>query len=178
MKEFDAIDLGGSGQLIFRQGEEDSLKIKADHNVLPLITATVEGSTLHLAIRDNVSLETHSPIVYTVTAKTLKALRVSGSGSAKLESNSTERLDVRISGSGAVVASGRGLGRPDPKGQCRDDRQGEDERADQEKARHVAPPDCFKIENVINGGECTAGRAVRKWRHRSLIVRQRRRRYL
>lgn len=104
---FDAIELGGSGRLIFRQGDEDSLKIKADDNVLPLITANVEGSTLHLGIRDNVSIETHSSIVYTVTAKTLKALRVSGSGSAKLESLSTERLDVRISGSGAVAASGR-----------------------------------------------------------------------
>lgn len=104
---FDAIELGGSGRLVFRQADEDSLKIKADDNVLPFITATVEGQTLHLGIRDNVSIETHSPIVYVVTAKALSAVRVSGSGSARLESLSTERLEVRISGSGAVVASGR-----------------------------------------------------------------------
>lgn len=105
--QFDAIDLSGSGQLVFRQGDSESLTIKADDNVLPYITSTVEGGKLHLGVRSNVSLQTHLPIAYTVTARNLKAVHLSGSGSAKLDSLSTDRLDVRITGSGDVVASGR-----------------------------------------------------------------------
>ncbi|HEY2588051.1 MAG TPA: hypothetical protein VGI81_20075, partial [Tepidisphaeraceae bacterium] len=32
---FDVIDVAGSGRLIFRQGDKESLTIKADDNVLP-----------------------------------------------------------------------------------------------------------------------------------------------
>lgn len=105
--QFDVIDLAGGGQLVFRQGDSESLTIKADDNVLPYITSTVQGGELHLGVRNNVSFQTHLPIVYTVTARNLKAIHLSGSGSAKLESLSTDRLEVRISGSGDVVASGR-----------------------------------------------------------------------
>lgn len=105
--QFDAIDLSRSGQLVFRQGDSESLTIKADDNVLPLLTSTVQGGELHLGVRNNVSLQTHLPIVYTVTARNLKAVHLSGSGSAKLDSLSADRLEVRISGSGDVAASGR-----------------------------------------------------------------------
>ncbi|HEY2585928.1 MAG TPA: DUF2807 domain-containing protein, partial [Tepidisphaeraceae bacterium] len=73
----------------------------------PYITSTVEGNALHLGFRNNVSLQTHAPIEYTVTARDLKAVRLSGSVDAKLDSLSTDRLEVAISGSGNVAASGR-----------------------------------------------------------------------
>lgn len=104
---FDVIDVAGSGRLIFRQGDKESLTIKADDNVLPYITSTVDGNELHLGIRNNVSLQTHAPVVYTITARDLKAVRLSGSVDAKLDALSTDRLEVTLSGSGDVVASGR-----------------------------------------------------------------------
>lgn len=105
--QFDAIELSGSGQLIFRQGDKESLSIKADDNLLPYLTSTMEGGTLHLGVRNNVLIQTHLPIVYTVTARNLKAVHLSGSGSAKLDSLSTDRLEIDVTGSGDVVASGR-----------------------------------------------------------------------
>lgn len=104
---FDVIDVTGSGRLIFRQGDAESLTIKADDNVLPFITSAVNDHELHLGIRNNVSLQTRSAIVYTVTARELKAVHLSGSVSAKLDSLTTDRLAITISGSGDVVAAGK-----------------------------------------------------------------------
>jgi hypothetical protein len=104
---FDAIDIAGSGRLVFRQGDQESLKIEADDNVLPFIKSSVEGNELRLAFRNNVSLQARSLIVYTVTARDLKAVNLSGSVSAKLDSLSTDRLEIEISGSGDVAATGR-----------------------------------------------------------------------
>ncbi|HXE55019.1 MAG TPA: head GIN domain-containing protein [Tepidisphaeraceae bacterium] len=104
---FDVISIGGSGRLIFRQGDEESLKIKADDNVLQYLTSSVEGNELRLGVRGNTSLQTHSPIVYTVTARDLKAVHLSGSVAAQLDSVSTDRLEVSISGTGNVVVTGR-----------------------------------------------------------------------
>ena len=104
---FDVIDVAGSGQLLFRQGDKESLTIKADDNVLPFITSSVDGNELHLGVRDNVSLQTHAPLMYIVTARDLKAVRLSGAVSAKLDSLATDRLEVTLSGSGDVAASGR-----------------------------------------------------------------------
>lgn len=128
--EFQAVALGGSMDLVVRQGAQ-SVQVQADDNLLPLLETVVEpgpsGPTLHVRWKKGHSLRNRSKVLVLVSSPRLTALSSSGSGDIKLETFSTpamkfsmsgsgdvrieklttEDLDIGISGSSDVVGSGR-----------------------------------------------------------------------
>lgn len=128
---FQAVAIKGSVDVVLRQAAKESVEVRADDNLLPLIETTVADRdgvpTLEVATKKGTRISTRSKITVTVDLPTLKAISISGSGEAsgdklqvgdlqvrivgagdvRLRQLSAESLGVKISGNGDVQATGR-----------------------------------------------------------------------
>ena len=101
------ISLSGSGQLFVEQGDTESLTVTTDDNLLQYISTQVHGNALDLGFNDPMTnVQPTNGIVFRLTVKKLEGLEISGSGQAEAKGVSTDRLQVRISGSGGVAGQG------------------------------------------------------------------------
>jgi hypothetical protein len=97
---FSKVDLSGIGTLVIEQGSSESLEITADDNILEYLTSDVSGSTLNLGVRDFVSIDPKTDIIYHLSVKNLKKIETSGLGIVEIDSIDTNDLEIEISGSG------------------------------------------------------------------------------
>jgi hypothetical protein len=123
----DGIDINGPMQVEVRVGQQASLQVEGDSNILPLLRTDASGGTLRVWVDGNI--RTSNPLRVTYTTPTLRhvaangsgALTVSGLNGAPLElalngsravrlAGSVERLDARLNGSGGLNASGLNSG--------------------------------------------------------------------
>ena len=102
---FTAIDASGIGRLKLRVGDDDSLKITADDNILPLIKSEVKNGVLVLSTKG--AKKSKNDIVFDVTAKTIKRLENSGTVSIDAKGFSGGDLAVETSGVGSITLAGR-----------------------------------------------------------------------
>lgn len=100
VSNFNQVSLQGSGDLTIRSGEQESLTIEAEDNILPLITSEVKGSRLELGFKPNTSLNHSRPIHFTLVVKNLTGVSLEGSGNITNSSLTTDHLDLSILGSG------------------------------------------------------------------------------
>ena len=136
VSDFDRVVLAGFGQLIITQGDQESLEIEAQQDMLGRIETKVEGGQLTIGFKrswmdwiDDVLTVGLSgkPVRYNLTVKRLSnllimgaarvqitglkteqlAVDLRGTGEIRLASLDAERLDVRLPGAGAVRAAGR-----------------------------------------------------------------------
>ena len=123
--EFSKIHLKGSGKVFLTPGETQSLEIKTDDNIMPLIETQVSGNRLTISHGSH-RLRPTSFEVY-ITIQNLRGVGISGSGvitgMGRFETDSlyaeisgsgdvelealTDFLETRISGSGSVDLAGR-----------------------------------------------------------------------
>ncbi len=104
--EFTGISIEGSGDAVVLFGDEPSIVVEADENLLEYIETEVEGNTLYLRLRHpekGVSFRTRSPLRYTITTPSVSAFSIAGSGSVHCAKLAAEELGVEIAGSGTVV---------------------------------------------------------------------------
>ncbi len=102
---FDAIDSTGVGKLKLRVGESESVIIKADDNILPLITTEVKNGVLTLSTKGAAMSKTD--IVFEVTAPRIKRLENSGTVSVDASGFDGGELAVETSGVGSIKLNGR-----------------------------------------------------------------------
>ena len=105
---FDEVELTGIGALTITQGQQESLTVEAEDNLLPTIRSEVRGRRLVIELDGGrtVHVRPTKPIRYTVTVRDLAALELSGAGNVEVAGLTTARLDVRLSGAGAVSLDG------------------------------------------------------------------------
>jgi hypothetical protein len=96
---FSKISISGVGNLFIEQGDEESLTIEAEDNILPLITAKVSGNTLTIKI--NWGLPTKD-LNYYLKVKDLTSLSTSGSVHVSCPSLNTDNLVFNTSGSSNI----------------------------------------------------------------------------
>ncbi len=104
VESFSEIDLRGSGTVLLELGDEESLTIEADDNLLEYLTTEVEGSTLILDANESISPT--EDIVYRITATTIEGLRLSGSGEFDASDLGGDTLNLDLDGSGDIVVKG------------------------------------------------------------------------
>ena len=105
---FQGLSLAVPGKLVVTQGDAEKLAITADDNVLPLIETVVERGELRIRFRERgVNLRTKTPIQIALSAKTLEALAIAGSGEIRAPALNAKSMKVSISGSGDVTLGGR-----------------------------------------------------------------------
>jgi len=101
---FDSVASSGSGDVIITQGDEESLKIEAEENLMRYIRTEVRGNTLHIYMdpAGAFSIQPTKPMRFYVSMKQVTGLDLSGSGTIKSDRIETEDLTMNVSGSGKI----------------------------------------------------------------------------
>ncbi len=104
---FDQVKLREYGELIITQGEQETLSIEADEELLPKIKTEVDHGKLVIAIdQDWISHLTtqliNRKIKYKLQVKNIQKLEISGAASVKALDLITDRLDLKVSGAANV----------------------------------------------------------------------------
>ena len=102
---FSSIEATGIGYVKLRVGEDNSVKISADKNILPLIKSEVKQGVLMLSTIN--ATKSKTDIVFEVSAKTIQHLKNSGSVAIHASGFNGGDLTVATSGVGRVTLSGR-----------------------------------------------------------------------
>jgi hypothetical protein len=110
VSDFDCVVLSGTANLFVEQGDEHTLRIEAEDNLLRYIETHVEGSTLDISTNHRESprirLRPTEPIRVFLQVRDLKEVRISGVGTVEAGDLVSDRFTVGISGGGDVAISG------------------------------------------------------------------------
>jgi len=102
---FHRVEIKGATNAQIRFGNEPSLNLRADDNLLPFLTSQVRNGTLILDSRGSYRTRTTPQAV--ITVPNLDFVNISGSGSAVMAGVNNRSLELLIQGSGDVRATGR-----------------------------------------------------------------------
>ena len=103
---FNEICMKGPMSLKFFASSVSKMEITADDNIVDLISATFQGGVLVLAIQDNVSFSTCSPLEVSISHPNLKAIDLKGSGNIQVLNLNEDKFTASISGSGNMDLDG------------------------------------------------------------------------
>lgn len=109
VQNFDQILLNGQGNLNIEQGATESLTIKADDNLMPLIRTEVSRSQLVIDfnIKPSEAVKPSEAIEYTLTVKDIRALELNGAGNITSGSIDGDILSVSLDGAGNITLAGQ-----------------------------------------------------------------------
>ena len=99
---FDRIEMSGYGEVIITQGNEESLTIETDDNLMEYIESDVRNNTLYFEFTDNTIPDPSDTIIYRLNVINLEALELSGAGSFQVKSLDTPNLEISIDGAGKI----------------------------------------------------------------------------
>ena len=103
LSAYDRIEVLGSYDVIFTDGEVGKIKIKAPDNILPLIQTEVSDGLLKIGAEKNRHKVKEPIIIYVPVDSRLKQVDIKGSADIYSEKNlETKALNVDIYGSGDV----------------------------------------------------------------------------
>ena len=105
---FEAIKLSTSARVVIRQGEHDSVEVRAEGNVAPLIDSYVEDRTL--VIEDNKHYKSANAEVL-VTVKHLRGIHTTGSVAVVAEGLNVAELSLSMGGSSTLVLRSVAVGK-------------------------------------------------------------------
>ena len=102
---FERVQVDGAGELIITQGEEESLEIRAEDNIIDELTSDVSNGTLVLGYRDNFLRNSIIPterITYTLNLIDLSEVTINGAADLEIDALETGSLVLEINGAGQV----------------------------------------------------------------------------
>lgn len=99
---FDEILFTGIGNLIIEQGDEESLVVEADDNIIGLIETKVKSDVLHIGFKRGVKIIPTSKIKFYLTVEDLDRIDLTGLGDIDSDIFETDELELNISGSGDI----------------------------------------------------------------------------
>ncbi len=115
VEEFQKIDVSGNYEVEITVGEETSLKIIAESNLMKYIKTKVKKNTLFISSREN--LRPREDLKLIVSVSNLTAIECSGVNEILAEGINSEEFYIDLSGAGSIDISGQaGLLRIDVSG--------------------------------------------------------------
>ena len=99
------MELAGSNNVTIRVGEEQSVSVYGDDNLVGRVTTEVESGALIIG-NEPANLTSRSPMRVEVTMPSLTTLTLSGSGTVNVTGMNELDVTVMLSGSGRVRAEG------------------------------------------------------------------------
>lgn len=101
---FEGISVMGSVNVELAYGNEGSLTVEGDENLLPYIETYVEDGNLVIKTRDKIGLKSTKKMVVYAKATRLSSLRVMGSGNINGAGDFTNdnRTEIAVTGSGNI----------------------------------------------------------------------------
>lgn len=105
LKVFSKINVKGHFNVILTCQKSQQVVVKADDNIIDLITAEVQDDTL--LVESKSSYSTTQPPTLLLSVLDMHSVVTSGSGTFSLNNVDTEKLDIEISGSMDLTADGK-----------------------------------------------------------------------
>ena len=103
-KDFEQVVLSVPARLVLTQSENESLEISAEDNLLPYIHTKVENGVLSIYLEPEfTSIRPTEEILIRLSAKSISAVTINGSGNVESEAINAEALTFRINGSGEIA---------------------------------------------------------------------------
>jgi len=96
------VELTTFGDLTIQLGDQETLRIEADDNLLSYIETPVRSGVLIIQTKSGTNLRPVKPVRYTLTLKSLHTVAVSSSGNIDVPAIQTGKLTTRISSSGNI----------------------------------------------------------------------------
>ena len=93
------VSLNGVGTIILQQGDQESLTIEAEDNILPHIQSKVEGNKLIISYDTNTPTPTKDVKFY-LTVKDMNTIGISGAGKIQSTGFNTKTMSISMSGAG------------------------------------------------------------------------------
>ncbi len=106
VKDFTSLENATFGDVIITVGDEESLKIEAEDNLLPYLHTEVHNGKLVISTESGTIFRHTQPVKFYVTVKSLDAVILTGSGSIDAPELTAKSFDVRLAGSGDVNIDG------------------------------------------------------------------------
>jgi hypothetical protein len=100
----DGIEISGPMVVELRVGQEPSLQLEGDSNILPLVRTDASGGTLRVWVEG--SIRTSLPLRLTYTTPVLRSVSANGSGKLNISGLNGAPLNLTMSGSRAVRVAG------------------------------------------------------------------------
>jgi hypothetical protein len=105
MQGLNHVSLEGTGTVLLIQGNQESLTIEAEDNIIPHIVSSVNGNKLAVSY-DNTTPSPTKPVKYHLTVKDLSSITLSGAVKVETSGFKTQSLVVSINGAGEGNLSG------------------------------------------------------------------------
>jgi hypothetical protein len=101
--DFDRLTFSGIGNIIIEQGEETSLEVEAESNVIDALKINTSGSELEIGFKSRfINVIPTKGIVFHLKVKDLKKINLSGAGIIECDNLNAESLSVDSSGVGSI----------------------------------------------------------------------------
>jgi hypothetical protein len=100
---FEEIQINGEFDVQIDTGQDVSVRVEADDNLIGLVITHVTGNKLIIETRNGDCIRPSRPIQITVTVPTVHTIKLNGSGYVNSYGLSSEELDVSLSGSGQIT---------------------------------------------------------------------------
>lgn len=97
---FSKLRIDGPVDVTLTQGSSDQATVTADDNIEPLIETAVEGDTLVVRLKRDAGFTTRGALNVKVSARSLQAIAIHGSGDLSMDSFKGESLGLAVIGSG------------------------------------------------------------------------------
>jgi hypothetical protein len=102
VSNFDSVTLAGFGDVFIKQGSSESLTVKTDDNIIPLLDIRVIGHELVLDTQPQLSINPTHGITYNLTVKALNKIGLKGSGNFSIETVKSKEMKISLLGSGDI----------------------------------------------------------------------------
>jgi hypothetical protein len=100
---FDAVDIGGAFEVLFRQGSQESLTVEAEAGIIDKVKTEVSGHTLKIYTDKDCCWDSEKISIY-LTVKDIKYLEISGACELKSEGDiRLENLEMEVSGASEIT---------------------------------------------------------------------------
>lgn len=101
VSNFDRVELAGIGDVFIYQGDEESLEIEAEDNVMSHILTVVEDGTLKISF-DRKAVVPTKTIRFNLTMRQIHGLETMGVSNIQADDIQTDELSLGISGTGNI----------------------------------------------------------------------------
>lgn len=104
-----SVSLSVPGKLEIVPGDSEKLTVTADDNVLPALETVVDRGELRIRFRDHrhMNLRLKTPLRMTLTARSIEAISLAGSGDVVANALDAKKLALSIAGSGNITLGGK-----------------------------------------------------------------------
>jgi len=104
LNSFSKIVLEGVANLYITVGNQESTLLKAQENIMEVLTWEVSSGTLTIGLKEGVKLENHEEIRFEISALVLSDLVHEGVGDVTFEGIGQDELNIDFRGIGMVLA--------------------------------------------------------------------------